>query len=102
SRPPGLEAQKRRDRLQVVLYTVVNLLDHRGLDPQLLLLAPLLGHVADNDENGLEPPGPHPEALKERLAIGRQGQRPAAPGEGALLRGLAEARARLERLEKDR
>jgi hypothetical protein len=35
---PRLDAQQRGDRLQVVLDPVVDLLDHRRLDPELLLL----------------------------------------------------------------
>ena len=45
-RAARLDAQQRRDRLQVVLDPVVDLADRRVLGDELLLLVAQLGHVA--------------------------------------------------------
>src|SRR4029079_446214 len=49
-RPARLQPQQRGDRLQVVLHAVVDLLDHRRLDLDLLLFAHFVGDVLDRDQ----------------------------------------------------
>src|SRR5205823_924270 len=97
---PRLEPQQRRDGLQVVLHTVVNLADHRGLDLQLLFLAHLVGDVLDGDERpsrlGPRPAQAPPPAPARRL---RQRYHPLDPDLVLLLDALLETRARLHRFE---
>ena len=48
--PPGLEAQQRRHRLQVVLHPVVDLADRGVLGDQLAVATAQLGDVAQQDQ----------------------------------------------------
>ena len=94
-KPPGLEPQQRRDRLQVVLHPVVDLADGRVLRQQHAVAAPEVGDVAHEEQRAgrrRRPRTAGAPAGASRRRRARSRSRPA--GAGASHRGPSRRRSR--------
>ncbi len=68
----SLKPQQRRDGLEVVLDPMVDLLNHRAFDAQLLLLAVLVGDVLDDDDGTRRLAGAAGQATQPATRLGGQ------------------------------